>query len=38
MKKLIKRIKCPECGTEHKGFWVNPICTCGREASHEFLE
>ena len=31
MKKLIKRIKCPECGAEFKGFWVNPICTCGHQ-------
>ena len=31
MKKLIKRIKCPECGAEYKGFWVNPICTCGHQ-------
>lgn len=31
MKKLIKRIKCPECGAEFEGFWVNPICTCGHQ-------
>lgn len=31
MKKLIKRIKCPECGAEFKGFWINPICTCGHQ-------
>lgn len=31
MKELIKRIKCPECGAEFEGFWVNPICTCGHQ-------
>lgn len=31
MKKLIKNITCPKCGATYKGFYINPICTCGHQ-------